>query len=79
MNGHVHKPRPSAYVRAYRALLEASRDLGRPLGRDEAFRRMKVTPGVAFADGVTLDDVLDTLEVWRLIRRRDGGIEVLGA
>lgn len=77
MKGYIHKLRPSAYSRAHSVLLQACRAAGRPLSKEEAERRLKVTPGMMFADGVTLDDVFQTLQVWRLIRVDGDRIEAL--
>lgn len=77
MNGYVYKPRASAYSRAHSVLLQACQAAGRPLSKQEAERRLKVTPGMMFADGVTLDEVFETLQVWRLIRVDGDRIEAL--
>ena len=77
MNGYVYKPRPSAYSRAHGVLLQACQAAGRSLSKEEAERCLKVTPGMMFADGVTLDDVFQTLQVWRLIRVDGDRIEAL--
>jgi len=45
---------------------EGADDSGR-ISRTDAIRLLKVTPGIMFAQGVTFDDVFETLEKWRLI------------
>lgn len=77
MNGYLYKPRASAYSRAHTALLHACEDAGKPLTRGEAERRLKVTPGLMFAPGVTVDDVLETLQVWRLVQVEGDQVQAL--
>jgi hypothetical protein len=63
-----YKPRPSSYSRAYSLicrLYEKNNHL--PLGIDKVRHAMKCEPGLHFADGITLEDVFDTLKTWRLI------------
>lgn len=69
---YKYEPRPSVYVRAQKALKQKSR----LLTREEAENCLKVTPGIAFADGITFDDVLNTMETWKLIRIKNNLIEV---
>jgi hypothetical protein len=77
MNGYVYQPRASVYSLAHDVLLGARQASGRPLTRKQAERQLKVTPGLMFAPGVTLDEVLKTLESWRLLRIKGNSIEVL--
>ena len=79
MSKNFSKPHPSAYSLAYSVLLEAYENAGkRPLSMEEAEHHLKVTPGVMFADGVTLNDVLQTLRAWQLIQfDRNQQIEAL--
>lgn len=73
MIGTKHKPRPSSYVVARRAIGEEYLKQGRPLSHEEVVRKITFTPGVMFAERVTLDNVLETLETWKLLEKTDDG------
>jgi len=77
MNGYVYNPRPSAYARAHTVLLAAQHNLGAPLAKQYAEKQLKATPGLMFAPGVTLGDVLTTLEKWRLLQVQGEDLRVL--
>lgn len=73
MIGTEHEPRPSAYARAKDAIGKEYQEQRRPLSYDEVERRIKFTPGLMFAKGVTLNSVLETLETWKLLKIIDDG------
>lgn len=77
MIGKNYIPRPSVYTLAHSALLELYKSLEIPITKSQAEHKLKVTPGIMFADGVTYDDVFKTLELWRLIKISGKIIEVL--
>lgn len=77
MNGYVYEPRPSAYARAHTVLCHTQGSPGEPLGKALAEQQLKVTPGLMFAPGVTLEEVFDTLRKWRLIEIEGDHIRVL--
>ncbi len=77
MNGYVCKPRPSAYAQAYSVLLREQKSTGSPLTKEQVEHRLKVAPGFMFAQGVTIDDVLDTFKQWRLVKIKDNRIHIL--
>ena len=62
-----YKARPSAYALAWTTMKEEGADDSGRISRTDAIRLLKVTPGIMFAQGVTFDDVFETLEKWRLI------------
>jgi flagellar basal body rod protein FlgF len=73
-----YKPRPNVYVRAHNALGELQKEIGGPISKAQAERKLKVTPGIMFGSEVsTYDDVFKILESWRLIAMTPNFIEVL--
>ena len=66
----TYKPRVSSYARAHQVIVESYRENGnKPLDYVVIERKIKCTPGLMFADGVSIEDVLETLQVWRLLAR----------
>jgi len=59
----------SSYTVAYRAVCTLYQETGRPLTKDEVQSRLESTPGMVFIPGTTIENVLDTMEHWRLIKR----------
>ena len=66
----AYEPRTSAYVRASEEIRTLYKENGnRPVSREQVERRIKATPGLMFAQGVTLESVFQTLVTWRLLKR----------
>ncbi len=73
----TYEPRPSAYTRAYLVICDLYKEQNHiPLTEEQVERRIKCTPGLMFAEGVTLDEVYGTLGKWRLLFR--GNVHDLG-
>lgn len=72
-----YKPRVSAYTLAYQIIREDYvRNGCMPLRKDRVQRLLESTPGICFAAGTTIDEVMDTLSKWRLIfRGNPSGLE----
>ena len=71
-----HKARPSAYSLAWSTMKEAAKVSGE-ISKKEAIHLLKVTPGIMFAEGVTLDDVFSSLEKWHLLSIKGDTLNVL--
>jgi len=67
----------SSFSLAHLTLLRAQRMQGGYLSIEQARRRLRVTPGIVFAPGTTLDDVINGLQYFMLIHRNGNQIQVL--
>ncbi len=71
--GYEREPRPSVYSLAYGAIKDVYDKTQKALTLENVERILTVTPGIMFADGVSLEDALNTLEDWRLLEKNEEG------
>ncbi|MGC9310080.1 MAG: hypothetical protein ACP5D2_05325 [Candidatus Nanoarchaeia archaeon] len=75
MDRSKYKPRPSVYVRAYSAIVKLyTQNQKRPLIFSEIERKLKQTPGIMFAEAVSLPSALDTLIAWDLLVKIENSV-----